>query len=687
MAESSLPKSDFLNDLYTIVEKNMASEQFGVSELAEAMNMSRSNLLRKVKKETDLSVSQLISQSRLKRAMELLRTTSLNVSEVSHHVGFNSTSYFIKCFREYYGYPPGEAGKHKKEEISGDNTRLPHPSPYRKVLLTAVPLLLIALAVAVYVFYHRGSFEKSNVEKSIAVLPFKNESNDSTNLYLINGLMEATLNNLQQIKALKVISRTTAEKYRNTHKSIPEIAKELNVNYFVEGSGQKIGDRIVLNIQLIDGSLDKHLWAKQYQRETTEIFALQQEIAHHIADEIKVLITPEANSRIEKKPTDDLVAYDYFLKGKDLFYKNGREDLLASIAFFQKAIERDPQFALAYASTAMAYYYLDMFQSDKKYLTEVSNYADKAMLYDPKSGESLIAKALDYANKKEYEQSIPYFEKALEYNPNSTIVFHFLNEFYSLYVPIPRKHLEYALKKVKAEGPGADSATVAFNYFHLSNALFETGFVDESLTCVNKSLAFNPNGYFSGFFKVYVEYGKHNDMGKVKAGLLHLLSKDTTRFDITQEVGKICYFLGQYKEAHHYYKRFFAMSERYKLDVFRYEYLRMAMVYEKMGDRERAEELVKAFKDYADNDKTKYRNLHQTFYYAYKGDDQEALRHLKLFADEKDFTFAILMLPDEPVLARVKALPQFRSTMKEIENNFWNTHEELEEYLREEGLE
>src|SRR6188768_3190266 len=115
MPDSTLPGSDFLADLTSVIEKNIANEQFGVSELADEMNMSRSNLLRKVKKETNLSVSQLISQVRLKRGMELLRKSSLNVSEVSHQVGFSSTSYLIKCFREYYGYPPGEVGKREAE--------------------------------------------------------------------------------------------------------------------------------------------------------------------------------------------------------------------------------------------------------------------------------------------------------------------------------------------------------------------------------------------------------------------------------------------------------------------------------------------------------------------------------------------------------------------------------------------
>jgi transcriptional regulator GlxA family with amidase domain len=116
MSDSSPADIQFLNELHEVIAKNMANEQFGVTELAEAMNMSRSNLLRKVKKSTNIPVNQLIREARLKRAMELLKNSTSNVSEVSVQVGFNSTSYFIKCFREYYGYPPGEAGKHSTTE-------------------------------------------------------------------------------------------------------------------------------------------------------------------------------------------------------------------------------------------------------------------------------------------------------------------------------------------------------------------------------------------------------------------------------------------------------------------------------------------------------------------------------------------------------------------------------------------
>jgi TolB-like protein/AraC-like DNA-binding protein len=686
MSETPLAKNEFLIELNLIVEQNIGNEQFGVSELADAMNMSRSNLLRKVKKETNLSVSQLISQVRLNRAMELLKTTSMNVSEVSHQVGFNSPSYFIKCFRERYGYPPGEIGKRPPEEIIESEVVPQSANSSRKFILIGIAAIIL-IGVGVSLFFMKSSSAKAKgIEKSIVILPFKNESNDSTNVYLINGLMEATLNNLQQMKELKVISRTSAEKYRNTTKSIPEIAKELNVSYFVEGSGQKIGDQILLNIQLIDAASDKHLWAKQYRRQTTEIFELQEEIARNIADEIEVIISPEEDARLEKKPTDNIVAYDAYLKGSDLFYKSTRESLMAAVPWFKKAIEEDPKFGLAYANLGVVYYYLDIFQVEKKYGAEISEYADKALLYAPKSDMSLIVKALDYATRKQYKQAVPYFEKALEYNPNSGLVLHFLNEFYSMHVPNPAKHLEYALRRVKTDVPMLDSNTTAFNYFHLSNALFENGFLDEAVVYVNKSMAYNPNGFFTAYFRVYVLTMRDKDLTKTKAMMLDVLNKDTSRFDVVQEMGKICFMMRDYDEAFKYYKWFAKSRDRMHVNLYQFEDLRLAIVYEKMGLKQEAEKFVASFKAYVDNDLTVYKNLHLTYYWCYVGDKRKALDHLKLFASEKTITYAVTCVGDDPLLDPISALPEFKSIMKDIKATFDETHDKLAMMLKEEGL-
>jgi TolB-like protein/AraC-like DNA-binding protein/Tfp pilus assembly protein PilF len=685
MTDTPVPENGFLADLTAVIEKNISNEQFGVSELADEMNMSRSNLLRKVKKESKLSVSQLISQVRLKRAMELLRKTSSNVSEVSHQVGFNSTSYFIKCFREYYGYPPGEVGK-RDTTAPAETGKLPETSqeivagPKKKwfALVAAVTGVLI-IVIAGFIFWNKSTHFGFDEEKSIAVLPFKNDSNDSTNLYLINGLMESTLNKLQLIRDLRVVSRTSVEKYRNTSRSIAEMAKELDVKYFVEGSGQKMGDHILLNIQLIDAATDKHIWSKQYRREAKDIFELQEEIAKNITQEIEVFITPEEKSRIEKKPTDDPVAYEYFLKGKDLFYRSTSEDLKASVPWFKKAIERDPKFSLAYATAAMVYYYLDIFSFNKPHTADIDNFAEKAILYDARSSESMIAKALSFAQKGRYELSIPYFEKALEYDPHSGLVLHFLTEFYNIHVPHPPKYLEYAIRKVEIDR-AADSATASFSYFHLSNALLQNGFLDEALKYNNRSIQLNPKNFFAGYVNDYIHYAKDRDATKAKERLLARWKKDTTRFDLLQEVGKMNSMLGDYAAASSCYDRSMITMKMFGLDLFKHEYLRIGMVYEKVGEKEKAEDYVRRFKDYADHNLTMYKDLHLAAYYSYIGESGKAIELFKRFSREQDnFVYWVLLMPTDPMLDNLRKHPAFNSIMKEIERKYWKKHDEMKE--------
>jgi TolB-like protein/AraC-like DNA-binding protein len=683
MSEPTAPVNEFTSKAIAIIRQNLANEQFGVSELADALHMSRSNLLRKVKKETNLSVSQLINQVRLQGAMELLRTSSLTISEVSHQVGFNSVSYFIKCFREYYGYPPGEASKHLTEEP----TPVVVAPPSHKKRWIAVAALASVVCVLFYFYGIRWVADNTHLEKSIAVLPFKNESNDSTNVYLINGLMETTLGSLQKIKDLRVISRTSSEKYRDTHKSIPEMAKELNVSYFVEGSGQKIGDQIVLNIQLIEARTDRHLWSARYNRETKDIFQLQQEIARSIAEEIKAIITPEEENRIRKKPTDNLVAYDLFLKGKAAQAIGSPIQQQQAIQYFTEATKHDSQFAMAYAEVAMTYYQMDIYQTGKKYAPQISMYADKAILFDSKLGESLVAKALSYISRKEFDLALPYLEKALEYNPNSAEVTGLLTDFYAMFILDTNKYLQYALKGVQLNIEALDSTTASFNYLRLSNALIQNGFVDESLKYVDKSLAFNPNNPFSRYVRAFILFAKTGDAETTRSLLLTEFNKDTLRFDILQDIAKVSYYMRDNKGAFKYYQQFLAIREKRQLDVYRHENLIIAYVMEKAGEHAKAKELAESYKIFFENDRSVYRHLGLAAYAVYSNNKPKAREHMKLFAQEENVQYwIILFLERDPLMETIKDDPEFKKYFNEAKAKFWKNHQSLKNILSEEGL-
>ncbi|MBS1491663.1 MAG: helix-turn-helix domain-containing protein [Bacteroidetes bacterium] len=677
MADFHMGKN-FLNQLNEVVEKNISNENFGVTELADAMSMSRSNLLRKVKKETGLSVNQLLRDVRLKRAMQLLQSNSLNVSEVSFQVGFSSASYFIKCFRERYGFPPGEVGKQPIDKINTAAT----PSRRRRIM---IGLAILATAIIVSLLFYTKLTFKQPLERSIAILPFKNESTDSSNIYLINGVMESTLNNLQKIKMLKVISRTSSEKYRYQRKSIPEMANELNVNYVVEGSGQKIGDQILLNIQLIEAHSDKHLWAKQYRREAKDIFALQQEVAKNIAQEVEAIVTPAEQNRIEKKSTENLQAYDQFLKGREILYGNVGKNLANSIPYYEKAIELDTKFAQAYAELAMVYYYLDEFQTEKKYRVEIGNYADKAELFDAKLDESLVAKALYYLIRKEFDHAIPYLEKALEYNPNSGLAVHFLTEIYNLHAPNTAKYLEYALIGLRLN-VAADSVGKSYYFMHLSNALIQTGFVDEAMKYINLSLQYNPKNSFSTWIKAGILYARDRDINQTKQILVDAVQADSSLFYLIPEIAKMSYLQRNYQLAYQELKRFIAFREDQKLDIFQNEDLMIGIVLDKVGKKIESLTYVEKFKKYAEKDKSIYRNLSLMMYYTWKADNEKALLHLKLFSKEDNIQYWVLLLPEDCVVENIKNLPMFKKIMTEINEHFWDNHKRIRYELKEKGL-
>ena len=684
MSNRSSNRSDFIEKAKAIILENLANEQFGVSELAEAMNMSRSNLLRIIKKQAQLSASQFIRMVRLQESMALLKETSLTVSEISYKVGFGSTSYFIKCFREQYGYPPGEVGKEREQE----GTEKVQPNFLKRFRWPVIAALVsVLIVVAYFMFNNKETHLKSEVEKSIAVLPFKNESADSTNIYFVNGLMESALNNLQKIQDLRVISRTSVEKYRNTDKGIPEIAQELNVNYLVEGSGQKVGNQVLLNIQLIEASSDTPIWVEQYNQEVVDIFALQNDVAKKIADAIEAVVTPAELEQIEKKPTKNLQAYDYYLQALDPYYSRTAEGLKKAIPLFEKAIEHDPQFALAYANLSVSYYFLDIYQKQKHYTELINNYADKALLYDPKSDVSLIAKALYYMHTEEYRLALPHLEKALEYNPNSASVVQVLSSLYSNYIPDTDKFLKYALMGVQLDIASNDSISKSYIYLNLSNALVQSGFVNEAIEYIEKCQDYDPSNYYAPYLKAYIQFAVNGNIEQTKKSLIGELKKDSTRLDILQEVAKLYYFQEDYESAYTYYKKFVEDRKNQNLNIYPQEDAKIGLVYEKMGFEEEAADFFKSYAEYCERDISIYKSASMALKYAHEGKIDQGMEQLKVFATQDNYQYWILLFLElDPLIEPLKSHPDYEKTIQKIEDRFWEKHNNLKALLEDKGL-
>ncbi|MEQ8478045.1 MAG: helix-turn-helix domain-containing protein [Fulvivirga sp.] len=688
MSDFLKPKNTFLQKVVAVIEDNLADEHFGVTELAESISMSRSNLLRKVKQETGESVSVLIRNVRLHHAKGLLKKNELTVSEIAYKVGFSSTSYFTKCYRELFGYTPGEEGSRVEEEEKEQQHKA---QPTKNSKLTKVIALVISVATIIAVLFYMLPIDEipasSKLSKSIAVLPFKNDSADSSNIYFMNGLMEAILDNFQKIEDIKVTSRTTVEKYRDVTKSIPELSKELNVSYFIEGSGQKIGDEILLTIQLIEAPSDKHLWSKRYKRQLKDVFELQSEVAKSIASEINAIITPEEQKRIEKIPTQNLVAYDHYLKGLALLNDETGAGLAEGLEQFKKAIQEDGQFANAYAYVAISYYYLDIFLAEPKYTEELKEYADKAMLLDAEAGESLIARSLYYMQIRDFQKAVESLEEVLEYYPNTAWVHNFLSNIYGVVLPDTEKYLMHALQGIQAAVDVADSVTTSYTYLHLSNALAQTGFVNEAETYIHKSLEYNPDNLYSQYLYVYIRLAQHFDLNRAKTSLIEILQKDTTRIDVIQEIAKVCYTLGEYEQAWEYYDKMLKIKVALQLDLYQSENARIGFVLEQLGRKEEAKKYYDSYLEFVEKDQSLYKDLIYSSYYACVGDIDEAVKRFKAFSEEDNYQYwVVLFLDKDPINQLMKKHPDYKGTLKKVKDKFWAEHKQIRKMLEEEDI-
>ncbi|HJS54864.1 MAG TPA: adenylate/guanylate cyclase domain-containing protein, partial [Chitinophagaceae bacterium] len=287
---------------------------------------------------------------------------------------------------------------------------------FKTHLKWALPLFA---ALILWAFFMPGLFKKKNIfsgpEKSIAVLPFNNISNDTLQQYFSDGITEDIITQLSKIADLKVISRTSVMQYKDNRKNIKEIAKELGVATILEGSVRKEGNKLRIIAQLIDAQTDKHLWSETYDRDASEVFAIQSEVAQNIANALNVKLTTEEGKRIIEKATDNVEAYELYLRAKRLPFSQRVDTLL-------EALQKDSAFSLAWAELASAYSKIPWRnQSEKPYYVRKSlDAALTAVAYGPERsvthmmlGDVLKISTLSPA------LAIKELNRAIELNPNN----------------------------------------------------------------------------------------------------------------------------------------------------------------------------------------------------------------------------------------------------------------------------
>jgi TolB-like protein/Flp pilus assembly protein TadD len=263
-------------------------------------------------------------------------------------------------------------------------------------------------------------------DKSIAVLPFDNLSRDPDNAYFAEGIQDEILTRLAKIADLKVISRTSTQRYKSAPENLPEIARQLGVAHILEGSVQKNRDAVRVNVQLIKAANDSHLWADTFDRKLTDIFSVESEVAKAIADQLRAHLTGREEQVIAAKPTDNPEAYDAYLRGLAYTLKTGNTpaNALGAQKYLREAVTLDPKFALAWAllsNVEARGYITQSLQPTAALREEVRQAAETALILQPNLGEAIVAKgSYHYACLKDYDAAVRYFEQARQFLPNSS---------------------------------------------------------------------------------------------------------------------------------------------------------------------------------------------------------------------------------------------------------------------------
>ena len=333
-------------------------------------------------------------------------------------------------------------------------------------------------------------------EKSIAVLPLENLSHDPDNVYFTEGMQDEILARLSKIADLKVISRTSTQKYKSAPDNLREIAKQLGVGNVLEGSVQKSGDAVRVNVQLINALNDAHLWGDVYERKLTDIFAVESDIAKTIADTLQAKLTGAEKQLIAAQPTTDLTAYELYLKGRSLWSKRGGENLRQAIGFYEQAIARDPKYALAYSGLAEAYAILPAYTTtapQDAYPTAKAA-ALKALQLDEKLAEAHTALGSLLCNGDlDMAGSISEFQRAIALNPNYATAHHWYGN--GPLVALGRFDEAIAESKRAIE---LDPLSPIINA-DLGQNLYVARRYDEAIAQLRKTLEIDPTFYYAHY--------------------------------------------------------------------------------------------------------------------------------------------------------------------------------------------
>jgi serine/threonine protein kinase/Flp pilus assembly protein TadD len=394
----------------------------------------------------------------------------------------------------------------RRSESSQTSVASQTPSkPRSAARLAILSLAALLLAVGGYggLHWYRGRAAPSPAKPSVAVLPFQNLSGDPQNEYFSDGTTEEIITKLSKISNLEVASRTSVARFKGTQEDVKQIGKELGVRYILEGSVRKAENRVRITAQLIDSTTGFHVWADDFDRELKDIFSVQEETALKIADALKLHLTPQEQQAVQRRYTQNVEAYDAYLRGRALI---GQFDLPANLALmrkdFEQALRLDPNFVPALAGLAMVecQYYRDV-ESDPARLHRAEALAQKALAIDPHVSDVHTALGQIAGRQYDYRRAAEEFQEARRLEPDNALAWDQVSWALAYEQPPDGVSAEKAAREALRLGFSTMST-----YYHLGRALLVQGRYDEAIAAMEQARTLSPTSGVpdSGLAQVYL---------------------------------------------------------------------------------------------------------------------------------------------------------------------------------------
>ena len=533
---------------------------------------------------------------------------------------------------------------------------------------------------------------KEVLDKSIVVLPFDNLSSDQENKYFIEGMMESILDNLCKIEDLRVPGRTSVEQYRDNLKPIPIVAEEMDVAYVLEGSGQKIGNRLLLTVQLIIGHDDRHIWSKQYDREITrveDLIDIQKEIAQLVVEEIEAIITPEEKELIEKVPTNSLPAYDFYQRANELYWEYWWFDRDAMMLdkveeLYFSALYYDSTYADVYAGLANVYWAKYFYREylSESFLDSAMTLVNIAISYDDRCSEAYRIRGACYRETGYIEQAVLDYDKALEYNPNDWMVYVNTGNMYSHSDIV--KSLE-SWQRAMLINRGSELPILLRR---TSSIYSDAGFYKRADYLRNEALKIDgdSSAYFASMAEMEFRRGDYTNAFKL---FLKSQLGNSTDVDILFRLGITSSFLGQQEKSLEYFEQW--LEQKSVIDnPFKDYLLRIGYANYCNGNYDKADSYFNQQIKYNSmelsldrsfiNELHAYYNLAGT--YAFLGDREKAFEYLGNIVGSKIVLNSFVsLLKNDPLFENIRDEPAFQQIVRDVEANFQEEHDRVMRWL------